>query len=351
MKVYDLQRYLKQFFEEVELVGDGDIVITRPAKIEEAGEGEVSFVANEKYRKYIGSTGASLLVVGQQITPDQYSKRCAFLKVKDPYTAFVFLLEKFASSPAPAAPGIASTAVVGKHVELGSNVAVGEYAVIGDGCRIGDNCIVGAHSVLLSGVSLGEGCLLFPHVVCYHGVRLGNRVTVHSGAVVGSDGFGFAPQADGSYIKIPQVGVVEVGDDVEIGSNTSIDRATMGSTSIGDGSKIDNLVQIAHNCHIGRHTVVAAQAGISGSVSIGSNCMIGGQAGFAGHLSIADRTHVAAQSGISKSVTSSGQAYRGYPAQPLREQLRQEVLVRNLGAMKARLDALEAELEKLRDVQ
>jgi len=196
-------------------------------------------------------------------------------------------------------------------------------------------------------VVIGEECTIFPHVVCYDGTIIGRRVVIHAGSVIGADGFGFAPQADGSYVKIPQMGIVEIGDDAEIGANATIDRATMGSTIIGKGVKVDNLVQVAHNCRIGEHTVIAAQAGISGSVTMGRQCMIGGQAGFAGHLELADRTSVAAQAGVSKSFLEPGTALRGYPAQPMRDQLRHEATLRHLGSMKERIDELERRMKKL----
>ncbi len=349
MNVFDLQIFLQQFFDHVDLVGDGDEAITGPARIEQASKGNVTFVANEKYSKYISTTKASLLIVSRQMPVDQYSNRLTFLKVKDPYTAFVFILEKFTAPRRLASPGIAPTAVIGSNVSMGSNVSIGDYAVIGDGCTIGDNSIIAPHCVLMDGVSLGDGCMLFPHVVCYDAVRIGNRVTLHSGVVIGADGFGFAPQSDGSYIKIPQMGIVEIGDDVEVGANTTIDRATMGSTVVEHGAKIDNLVQIGHNCRIGNDTVIASQTGVSGSVSIGSQCMIGGQVGMAGHLSLADHTQVAAKAGITKSFTRPGQVLRGYPAQTMKEQLRQEVLIRNLDRMKTRLEELEAEFELIRN--
>ena len=221
--------------------------------------------------------------------------------------------------------------------------------MIGDRCTIGSNAVIGAHTVLFHDIFLGDDAVLFPNVTIYDGSLIGKRVVIHSGSVIGADGFGFAPQSDGSYVKIPQMGIVEIGDDVEIGANATIDRATMGSTVIGRGAKIDNLVQIAHNCRIGEDTVIAAQAGISGSVTIGRQCMIGGQAGFAGHLELADRIQVAAQAGISKSFLEPGIALRGYPAQPMRDQLKHEAMLRNLGAMKEKLNLLEAELKALKN--
>ncbi|MEI8032226.1 MAG: UDP-3-O-(3-hydroxymyristoyl)glucosamine N-acyltransferase [Chlorobiaceae bacterium] len=348
MTIQEIRAYLLQYFEPVELEGRGDLPITGPAKIEEAGSGEVSFIANEKYIRHLSTTEASLVIVHKSVDVSSFISARSFLKVSDPYSAFVFLLQKFATPRTVARPGIASSAVIGEGVRIGEGVAIGEYAVIGDHCSIGANTVIGAHTTLLNNVSIGEGSLLFPRVTCYDGTLIGKRVVIHSGSVIGADGFGFAPQRDGSYVKIPQMGIVDIADDVEIGANSTIDRATMGSTIIRRGVKIDNLVQIAHNCRIGEDTVIAAQAGISGSVIIGRQCMIGGQAGFAGHLELADKISVAAKAGISKSFTEPGQAIRGVPAQPMREQFRQEAQVRGLGAMKERLDRLEAELKALR---
>ena len=348
MKIHEIQAYLERYFDKVELVGSSDVTIDGPAKIENATKGKVSFVANEKYIRFIESTKASLLIVGEQTPTVQYSDRLSFLKVKDPYTAFVFVLQKFSTPRMIAARGVSSSAVIGENVTLGENVSIGEHVVIGDHCVVGDNTVIGPNTVLMERVATGRDCILFPHVVCYDGTILGERVTIHSGTVVGADGFGFAPQPDGAYIKIPQMGIVEIHDDVEIGANSTIDRATMGSTVIERGAKIDNLVQVAHNCRIGENTVIASQAGISGSVSIGKDCMIGGQAGFAGHLSLPDRTQVAAKAGVSKSTFKSGQTLRGTPAQPIRDQLRQEALLRSLDKMKQKLETLEEEVREMR---
>ncbi len=344
MTINEIKVYLEQYFEQVELVGNGDNTIDGPAKIDDAVEGNVSFVANDKYNRYIGSTNASLLIVGKHAPIAKYSDRLSFLKVKDPYTAFVFVLQRFSVPQVIAEPGIDPTAIIGQNVTFGRNVAVGAYAVIGDNCDIGDNTVIGPHTVIMAGVIAGKDCCLYPGVVCYDGAILGDRVTIHSGTVVGADGFGFAPQPDGSYVKIPQIGNVEIKDDVEIGANNTIDRATMGSTVIEKGVKIDNLVQIAHNCTIGENTVIASQAGISGSARIGKNCMIGGQAGFFGHISLADKIQVAGKAVVTKSMHESGQILRGMPAQPIRDQLRQEAMLRNLDSMKKKLDALEAEV-------
>ncbi|MEI8186160.1 MAG: UDP-3-O-(3-hydroxymyristoyl)glucosamine N-acyltransferase [Chlorobiaceae bacterium] len=349
MTIQEIRDYLSQFVGTVELVGNAGELISGPGKIESAQKGQVGFIANEKYTRFLATTEASLVIVHKSVCVDEFTHRTSFLKVGDPYTAFVFLLQKFATPRTIAMKGIAATAVIGKGVTIGEGVSIGEYAVIGDRCTIGSNVVIGPNAVLFHDISIGDNAVLFPNVTLYDGTLIGKRVVVHSGTVIGADGFGFAPQSDGSYVKIPQMGIVEIGDDVEIGANATIDRATMGSTVIGRGAKIDNLVQIAHNCRIGEDTVIAAQAGISGSVTIGRQCMIGGQAGFAGHLELADRIHVAAQAGISKSFLDPGIALRGYPAQPMRDQLKHEAMLRNLGAMKEKLNMLEAELKELKN--
>jgi UDP-3-O-[3-hydroxymyristoyl] glucosamine N-acyltransferase len=348
MKIADIKAFLGNYFDPVELVGADDTEITGPARIEDAASGQVTFVANEKYYRHIARTGASLLVVSLKAPIGDAPAGTTILKVADPYTAFVFILQNFAGKRRITASGIAASASVSSSARLGQNVSVGEHVVIGEKCIIGDDTVIGPNSVLMDNVTIGSGCTFFPLVTCYDGTLIGDRVTIHSGTVIGADGFGFAPQKDGSYIKIPQMGTVQIGDDVEIGANTTIDRATMGATVIEKGAKIDNLVQIAHNCRIGADTVIASQAGISGSVKVGRQCIIGGQVGFAGHLEIADRTSVAAKAGISKSFMEPGLAIRGVPAQLMRDQLRQEAQVRGLGEMKKRLEELEA---KLRDLQ
>jgi len=348
MTIQEIKDYLGRFFDSVELAGNTDVLISGPAKIESAQKGQVSFIANDKYVRHLATTAASLVIVHKSVCVDDFIQNASFLKVADPYTAFVFLLQKFATPRIIAQKGIAPSAVIGNDVSIGDGVSIGEFAVIGDRCRIGSNTVIGAHTVLLHDVAVGDDTVFFPNVTCYDGTVVGKRVVIHSGSVIGADGFGFAPQKNGSYIKIPQMGIVEIGDDVEIGANATIDRATMGSTVIGRGAKIDNLVQIAHNCSIGEDTVIAAQAGISGSVTIGNQCMIGGQAGFAGHLELADRIQVAAQAGISKSFLQPGIALRGYPAQPMRDQLKHEAMLRNLGAMREKLNQLEIEMKELK---
>lgn len=346
MTIQEIREYLAQFFEHVELVGTAEGSIAAPAKVESAKAGEVTFIANEKYLRYLSETSASLVIVHRSVDVSAHAGERSFLKVSDPYTAFVFVLQTFARPRTLARPGVAPSAVLGEGVSIAEDARIGEYAVIGDRSSVGRGTTVAPHAVVMHDVRIGRECTIFPHVTIYDGTVIGDRVVVHAGTVIGADGFGFAPQPDGSYVKIPQMGIVEIGDDAEIGANATIDRATMGSTVIAKGVKIDNLVQVAHNCRIGEHTVVAAQAGISGSTIMGRGCMIGGQAGFAGHLELADRTHVAAQAGVSKSFLEPGTAIRGYPAQPMRDQLRHEAMLRHLGSMKEKIDRIDKVLKE-----
>jgi UDP-3-O-[3-hydroxymyristoyl] glucosamine N-acyltransferase len=348
MTIQEIRDYLGKFFDAVELVGNVDGPITGPAKIEIAEKGQVSFIANDKYIRFLGQTRASLVIVNSSLSLDGFTADTAFLKVSDPYSAFVFLLQKFVRPRTVSAKGIAPTAVIGEGVSIGDGSSIGDHTVIGARCTIGVNTVIGPNTVLMHDVTVGEESILHPGVICYDGTRIGRRALIHSGVVIGADGFGFAPQQDGSYVKIPQMGIVEIGDDVEIGANTTIDRATMGSTVIGNGVKIDNLVQIGHNCTIGDHTVIVSQVGISGSVTVGRRCMIGGQAGFAGHLELAEGIQVAAKAGITKSFLQPGTVLRGYPAQPMRDQLRLEASQRSVGTIKEKIELIEAELKELK---
>lgn len=323
------------------LTGDAAMDIRRVAKIEEADDGAITFIAHPKYQKFLESTRASAVIVGMdlqtsaEITP-------ALVRVKDPYRAFLKVLVHFHPPSDPLAPGIhpsaviAPTATIGPDVRIGAHVVIGERAVVAAGARVCHNVVLGDE------VQVGEQTILYPGITVYRGCRIGARVIVHAGTVIGSDGFGFAPRPDGSYEKIPQVGIVVIEDDVEIGANCTIDRATLGETRIKRGVKLDNLIQVAHNVVIGENTVSAAQAGISGSTKIGKNCQLGGQVGLTGHLEIADGTKIGAQSGVHRSVEKPNTTLFGYPAYPQREALRMA------GAMTQLPDALTAlrELKK-----
>jgi UDP-3-O-[3-hydroxymyristoyl] glucosamine N-acyltransferase len=300
--------------------GDADIEITGIGKIEDAKAGEITFLANPKYEKYVADTRASAVIVSEDFKTERTD--IVLLRAKDPYTAFAFALQNMKPRRELLASGIHLAAYISPSAKFGKDVRIGAGAIILDNAKVGDRVMILPGSVIGEEVEIGEDSVIYSNVTVYQGCKIGNRVTIHSGTVIGSDGFGFVPKADGSYEKIPQLGVVAIEDDVEIGSNCSIDRATLGETKICKGVKIDNLVQVAHNVVIGENTVIAAQTGISGSTKIGKHCMIGGQVGFSGHLEIADNTNFGAQSGIAKSIKEPGKTYFGYPAKEIHETLR-----------------------------
>jgi UDP-3-O-[3-hydroxymyristoyl] glucosamine N-acyltransferase len=330
------------------LAGDPSIFITGVAKIEEARPGEITFLANHKYAKHLGETRASALIVPDDM-PGNFDK--PVIRSKNPYLAFMKAVVVFHPPKPLIEKGIHSTAVIGENTELGTELSIGAYAVIGRRCRIGHRTIVMPGVILGDGAMVGDDCVLHANVCLREGVVLGNRVILHNGTVVGSDGFGFALDG-GKYHKIPQVGTVVIEDDVEIGSNTSIDRATLGETRIKRGTKMDNLIQIAHNCSVGEDTVIAAQVGIAGSTVIGNNCRIGGQAGFAGHIKVGDNTTVGGGSGVLRPV-SGNTMVSGFPARPHRDELHVQAamhklpeLLKELKQLKERIQKLEQELKK-----
>lgn len=330
--------------------GDGNIQIKRLAKIEEAGEGDITFLANPKYAKHLASTKASAVLVARGVAYKELRERknpIALIRVADPYAAFAQLIDLFHPPATALPPGLHPTAVVSQSAVIGKNVAVGAHAVLSEGCRVGDGAVIWHNVVLGDSVEVGEQSVIYPNVTIREQCKVGKRVIIHSGTVVGSDGFGFAPKPDGTYEKIQQRGIVVIEDDVEVGANCAIDRATIGETRIKRGTKLDNLIQVAHNVVIGENTVIAAQTGISGSTKIGSGCIIAGQVGFVGHIEIADRTIVAAQSGVHKSVKESGKTIFGYPALEHHERLRIEAALRQLPELLTTVRALQAEVEKL----
>ncbi len=334
-----------------EVVGNGTVQIDRVAKIEEADQLSISFLANPKYERYLETTQAAAVLVSKQYQSAKLPHRAnlAFIKVEDPYLAFLQVHKKFTPSVDPFPNGIHASATIAETAKIGKNVCIGANVVVGDGVVIGENTKVSHGCTLGVGASLGTDCRLFPHVTIYHQSRIGNRVTLHSGVVIGADGFGFAPKENGPFEKIPQLGIVNVEDDVEIGANSTIDRATIGETVIRRGVKIDNLVQIAHNCVIGENTVIAAQTGISGSVKIGKQCMIGGQVGIAGHLEIADRVTILAQSGVSKTIEKPGGVYFGTTIKERSRAHRIEAVIRSLPELYRDLYQLRRDFESLQN--
>lgn len=315
---------------------DGSRPISGAAAIADAGEGHITFFGNAKYLPQLKASRATAALV-----PRDFAEPIGAIaiQVENPSLAFAQLLGKFAPAPIRFAPGVHPTAVVGRDVVLGENVSIQPYVVIEDGARIGSNCLLGAHSYVGHEASIGADCQFAPRVTIGARCLLGSRVIIHSGAVLGSDGFGFE-FSGGRHLKIPQTGIVQVDDDVEIGANVTIDRARFGRTWIQEGSKIDNLVQIAHNVVIGKHCIIVSQAGISGSTRLGNYVTLAGQVGVVGHIEIGDQTIVAAQSGVSKSIGPK-QVVFGYPAMPLRESKEQLARIGRLPKLYARVKKLE----------
>lgn len=318
------------------LEGDPDLVITGVAKIEEARPGEITFLANPKYERYLTSTQATAVIVSET----QRAKNACLIRVPDPYQAFAKLLQFFQSSEKPPAKGIHPTAHLGENVTLGRAVCIGPQVVIGDRCKIGDEVLIFPGAVIGDDVTIGGQTVIHTGVSIRFGVQIGSRVCIQDNTVIGSEGFGFAPSEDGGYEKIPQVGTVVIEDEVEIGAGCTIDRATLGATRIGKGTKLDNLIQVAHNVVIGANTVIAAQTGISGSTKIGAHCMIGGQVGFVGHITLGKGSMVGAQSGISRSFPPGSKLF-GYPAQDHHEQLRIQAHLKKLPELVKQVNRLE----------
>jgi UDP-3-O-[3-hydroxymyristoyl] glucosamine N-acyltransferase len=351
LSVAELQVYLQTYLPTVEVIGNPAIPISNVAKIEEASDGDISFVANPKYERYLTETRASAIIISSSFTHTEPPPNRAFIKVPDAYTAFVFVLEKFLPPSTVLPNGIHTSAVLAASAKIPASVQIGANVYIGECVVIGERTKIFPNTVILDDTVIGEDCILYPNVTIHDKMKIGNRVILHAGVVIGADGFGFAPQADGSYKKIPQIGTVILEDDVELGANTCIDRATLGETIICKGVKLDNLVQIAHNCRVGKHTVIASQTGVSGSTKIGEHCMIAGQVGFAGHIELGNKITVGGHSGVSKNFLKEGETIRGYPARPMRQQLRQEALQAKLGDLFERMKQLEAELAALKSIR
>lgn len=319
--------------------GNPQAVVSNFAKIEEASEGSITFLANPKYNHYLYTTNASIVLVARTLELEQ-PVSTTLIRVDDPYATLAQLLQFAQQAMAPQLQGVEQPSFVADDVELPADAYVGAFAYIGTGCRIGRGVKVYPQAYVGPGVTLGDNTVVYPGARIYHGCRIGARCIIHAGAVIGADGFGFAPTADGSYSKIPQIGIVEIHDDVEIGANTTIDRATMGATVIEQGAKLDNLIQAGHNVTIGRNTVMAAQVGIAGSTHIGANCMVGGQVGFAGHITVGDGSKFGAQSGVPNSVAANARVL-GSPAVPERDFARQVVYTKRLADLFARVAAIE----------
>ncbi|HEV3325383.1 MAG TPA: UDP-3-O-(3-hydroxymyristoyl)glucosamine N-acyltransferase [Puia sp.] len=326
--------------------GDPNVFVGSFGKIEEAVAGQLAFLANPKYEEHLYTTGASIIIVNEILELKQ-PVSATLIRVPDAYSAFASLLTKYQEIEAQQQTGIQEPSYISKTAKLGEKVFVGAFAYLGDGVVLGNQVKIHPQVYLGNNVRIGDNTVLHPGVKIYHNCVIGANVTIHAGSVIGGDGFGFAPQADGSFKKVPQIGNVEIEDCVEIGANVTIDRATIGSTIIRKGAKLDNLIQIAHNVDVGNDTVIAAQAGISGSTKIGNGVMIGGQAGIVGHVHIADGARINAQSGVSKSIKTKGGAVTGSPAYDYTSALRSQAISRNLPDLRSRLKVLEEQIRQL----
>ncbi len=322
-----------------EIEGPGDVTVSNFAKIEEATPGTITFLANPKYTHHIYSTGASVVLVRRDFVAEEPVK-ATLIRVDDPYVALSGLLNLAAQFIKPQPTGIEQPCHIAEGVEVPEDCYVGAFAYIGAGAKIGKDVKIYPQAYVGPGVTIGDGTVIYPGAKIYYNCRIGQRCVIHAGAVIGSDGFGFAPDAQGVYHKIEQIGIVVVDDDVEIGANTTIDRSTMGCTHIQRGVKLDNLIQIAHNVEVGHDTVMASQVGIAGSTKIGANCMFGGQVGVAGHISVGDRTSIGAQSGIPNNVAPDSRIM-GSPAVPGREFARIAAAMRQLPELIHRVTKLE----------
>ena len=323
--------------------GDPSVIGTKPGKIESGQEGEICFLGNDRYEEHAYTTSASILLISNTFIPRRPIKP-TLIRVENVYTALAFLLEKFGAQE-KAAPTISKMASIHPSVKLGENITIGDFTVIEEGAEIGDDVVLYPQVFIGKNCKIGQNTLLYAGVKVYRGCEIGSNCVFHAGVVIGSDGFGFAPQADGTYLKITHTGNVIIEDFVEIGTNTVVDRATIGSTILRKGVKLDNLIQIAHNVEIGENTVIAALTGIGGSTKIGKNCRVGGQVGFAGHLKIGDNVQIQAQSGISNHQPDGAKLY-GTPAFDYHSYLRSFSIYKKLPALAKKVQDLEKLMKK-----
>ncbi|MBU1823154.1 MAG: UDP-3-O-(3-hydroxymyristoyl)glucosamine N-acyltransferase [Bacteroidetes bacterium] len=326
------------------VAGDTSAVVRSASKIEEGAPGCISFLANPKYEPYLYTTKSTAVLVNKDFAPRK-EVEASLIYVENAYSAFTILLEEYRKMTQGVRQGVEQPAHIGEGSSMGKNGYRGAFSYIGRNCTIGDRVRIYPNTYIGDNVRIGYDTVIHPGVRIYDNTIIGNHCVVFANSVIGSDGFGFAPQADGSYRTIPQLGNVILEDHVSIGSNATIDCATMGSTIIRAGVKIDNLVQIAHNVEIGKNTVVAAQTGISGSTKIGEQCVIAGQVGIAGHLSIANYTKIGAQSGLGKNIRKEGLSLSGSPAYNLNDHLRALAVVRKLPDLEKRVEAMEKEMQ------
>jgi UDP-3-O-[3-hydroxymyristoyl] glucosamine N-acyltransferase len=333
-------------FLQGEIEGDPGITVNTVAKIEEGHAGALSFLANPKYEHYIYTTLSSIVLVNKSFVPTA-KVEATLIRVENAYEAFASLL-RLVDQARPRKKGIHPTAIIETTATIGSDTYIGPYSYIGENCSIGDGSSVYPQAFVGDNTRIGKNCTIYPGVKIYHDCVIGDNCVVHAGSVIGSDGFGFAPQSESEFMKIPQLGNVVLEENVEIGANVAIDRATMGSTIIRKGVKLDNLIQIGHNVEVGENTVMAGQTGIAGSTKIGKNCMFGGQVGIAGHLKIADGVKIGAQSGIPGDVGQENSVLLGYPAFEHKDFIRSHIVFKQLPELSKKLRELEKQIEILR---
>ena len=330
-----------------EIVGNPNITVNNISKIEEGQAGTLSFLANPKYNSYLYETKASIVLINHDFVLEK-EVETTLIRVKNAYESFASLLELYQQSRFTESEiGISKNSSIAENTEVGENLFLGHFSVIGNNCKIGNNVKIHQNVSIGDNVTIGDNTVVRSGVNIYYDSIIGKNCVLHSGVVIGAEGFGFAPQANGEYKKVPQVGNVILEDNVEIGANSCIDRATLGSTILRKAVKVDNLVQIAHNVEIGENTVIAAQTGISGSTKIGSKCMLGGQVGVVGHLNIADGTIIAAQAGMGRNVKQSGGIYQGSPAIDIRNFQKSSVYFKKLPDLVQQLYALEKEIQEI----
>lgn len=341
-KAEEIARYLNG-----EIVGDPTVTVDNVSKIEEGKAGTLAFLANPKYENYLYTSSASIVLVNRDFSPRQ-AVNTTMIKVDDAYQAFASLLDLYIKARESMKTGIEQPSYIHETSDLGENCWVAAFAYIGRNVKIGNHVKIYPHVFIGDNVIIGDGTTLYSGVKIYDDSLIGKRCNIHSGAVIGSDGFGFAPQEDNTYKKIPQIGNVIIEDDVEIGANTTIDCGTMGSTIIRKGVKLDNLIMVAHNCEIGENTVMAGHTGMAGTTKIGKNCKFAGQVGLAGHLTIGDNVQVGAQSGVTKDVKSD-QIILGSPAMEIKHAVRMYTVLRNLPQLRQEVIDLQKELKKLKE--
>ncbi len=341
-KVTEIAKFLNG-----EIIGDENVSVSNVSKIEDGKPGTLAFLANLKYENFLYSTLASVVLVNKNFTPKQ-NVSATLIKVDDAYQAFASLLDLYTQAKEALKTGIEQPSYIDSTAITGKNIYVGAFAYVGKNAKIGNNSKLYPQVYIGDNVTIGDDCIIYSGVKIYSDSVIGNRCILHSGSVIGSDGFGFAPLENGTYKKIAQIGNAILEDDVEIGANTTIDCGTMDSTIIRKGTKLDNLVQVAHNCEIGENTVIAAQTGLAGTSKVGKNCKFGGQVGLAGHLTIGDNVFIGAQSGVAKSVKEN-QIILGSPAMEIKEAIKAITVYKNLPKLREEVIQIQKELKTLKE--